>query len=55
MQNLSRESEMDDQETFGELDMRIALIRENLRELVEQAAACSGAAGEERNADRTRS
>jgi hypothetical protein len=43
---------MNDNETLGELDIRIALIRENLRELVEQAAAYSGAADEERAADR---
>jgi hypothetical protein len=30
-----------------ELDERIAILRENLRELVEQAAAYSGAADEE--------
>ena len=33
--------------TLAELDQRIADIRENLRELVEQAAAFSGAADEE--------
>ena len=43
---------MNDNETLGELDMHIAAIRENLRELIEQAAAYSGAADEERNADR---
>ena len=43
---------MNDNATLGELEMRIAAIRENLRELFEQAAACSGAASEERNADR---
>ena len=39
-------------ETLGELEIRIALIRENLNELVEQAAAYSGAADEELAADR---
>jgi hypothetical protein len=43
---------MSDSETLGELDGRIAIIRENLRDLIEQAAAYSGAADEERNADR---
>ena len=43
---------MNGNETLGELDIRIAIIRENLRELIEQAAAYSGAADEERNADR---
>jgi hypothetical protein len=39
---------MDDrQPNIAELDARIAEIRENLRELVEQAAAYSGAADEE--------
>ena len=31
----------------AEIDERIAVVRENLRELVEQAAAYSGAADEE--------
>jgi hypothetical protein len=44
--------EMTDNETLGELEIRIALIRENLNELVEQAAAYSGAADEELAADR---
>jgi len=43
---------MADPETLAELDQRIAIIRDNLRELVEQAAAYSGAADESRNADR---
>jgi hypothetical protein len=43
---------MNGNETLGELDARIAAIQENLRELIEQAAAYSGAADEERNADR---
>jgi hypothetical protein len=43
---------MNDNETLDELEIRIALIRENLNELVEQAAAYSGAADEERAADR---
>lgn len=33
--------------TLVELDQRIAAIRENIRELVEQAAAFSGAADDE--------
>ena len=39
-------------EEIAELDQRIAVVRENLRGLVEQAAAYSGAADESRNADR---
>jgi hypothetical protein len=35
-----------------ELDERIAAIRENIRELTEQAAAYSGAEDETRTADR---
>jgi len=35
------------QPTVAEIDARIAVVRENLRELVEQAAAYSGAASEE--------
>jgi len=38
--------------SLAELDTRIAILRANLRELVEQAAAYSGAADEARNADR---
>ena len=43
---------MPDAATLAELDAAIAVIRDNLRELVEQAAAYSGAADEARNADR---
>ena len=43
---------MNDNETLGELENRIALIRENLNELVEQATAYSGAADEQLAADR---
>jgi hypothetical protein len=38
--------------TLAELDGRIAAIRENLRELAEQAAADSGAGHEDLNAAR---
>ena len=38
--------------TIAELDQRIALIRRNLTELIEQAAAFSGAGDEARVADR---
>jgi hypothetical protein len=41
-----------DPATLAELDNRIAILRANLRELVEQAAAYSGAADEGRTADR---
>jgi hypothetical protein len=37
---------------LAEIEGRIQLVEDNLRQLVEQAAAYSGAADEERNADR---
>jgi hypothetical protein len=43
---------MTDTATLAELNTRIAAIRENIRELIEQAAAYSGAADEERTSDR---
>ena len=43
---------MADPEAIADLDQRIAVLRDNLRELVEQAAAYSGAADEARTADR---
>ena len=38
--------------SLKDIDERIAVVRENIRELIEQAAAFSGAEDEERNADR---
>jgi uncharacterized small protein (DUF1192 family) len=38
--------------SLAELDHRIAILRDNLRQLVEQAAAASGSQNEERIADR---
>ena len=43
---------MTDDATLTELNTRIAAIRENIRELIEQASAYSGAADQERTADR---
>ncbi|HLC09169.1 MAG TPA: hypothetical protein VJK06_07780 [Methyloceanibacter sp.] len=43
---------MVDQAALNEIDKRIQIVEDNLRQLVEQAAAYSGAADEERNADR---
>jgi hypothetical protein len=43
---------MTDPERLSELDRRIAVVRENIRVLIEQAAAYSGAEDEARNADR---
>jgi hypothetical protein len=36
----------------SDLANRIAIVRDNIRQITEQAAAQSGAADEERNADR---
>jgi len=38
--------------SLQEIDERIAMTRENIREITEQATAISGAADEARNADR---
>jgi len=38
--------------TLEEIDRRIAIARDNIRQLIEQAAAFSGAEDEDRNADR---
>ena len=43
---------MADQAALAEIERRIQIVEDNLRELMEQAAAYSGAADEERNADR---
>ena len=37
---------------LAEIDERLAVVRDNLRQLVEQAAAFSGAGDEERMSDR---
>jgi hypothetical protein len=49
---LRRGGIMADPARLAELDQHIAAVRENIRILTEQAAAYSGAADEERNADR---
>jgi hypothetical protein len=38
--------------SLAEIDRRLAIVRDNIRQLIEQAAAFSGAEDEERNADR---
>jgi hypothetical protein len=43
---------MADTEELAELDRRIEILRDNLRQLVEQGAAFSGAEDEQRNAER---
>ncbi|MCJ7528495.1 MAG: hypothetical protein MUO37_10395 [Methyloceanibacter sp.] len=43
---------MADATALAEIDRRIQLVEDNLRQLVEQAAAYSGAADEERSANR---
>jgi hypothetical protein len=41
-----------DPAALADVEKRIQIVEDNLRQLVEQAAAYSGAADEERNADR---
>ena len=43
---------MVDQAALADIERRIQIVEDNLRDLIEQAAAYSGAADEERNADR---
>jgi hypothetical protein len=43
---------MADNGALKDVEKRIQIVEDNLRELMEQAAAYSGAADEERNADR---
>ena len=43
---------MDSTLSLSELNDRIAILRDNLRQLAEQAAGSSGAADEERTSDR---
>jgi uncharacterized small protein (DUF1192 family) len=38
--------------SLAELEQRIAIVRDNIRQLIEQAAALSGAEDEDRSADR---
>jgi hypothetical protein len=38
--------------SLDQLEDRIAILRDNIRQLIEQSAADSGAANEARNADR---
>ena len=38
--------------SLPEIEDRIAIVRDNIRQLIEQAAALSGAEDEDRNADR---
>ena len=49
---LQRERAPMSEPSITELDERITIIRQNLSELMEQAAAYSGAGDENRNADR---
>jgi CYTH domain-containing protein len=43
---------MSDSASLQEIERRIQIVEDNLRQLAEQAAAYSGAADEARNADR---
>jgi predicted RNA-binding protein len=47
-----KEAVMADSAKLEDVERRIQIVEDNLRELIEQAAAYSGAADEERNADR---
>jgi hypothetical protein len=38
--------------SLSEIEQRIAVVRQNINDLIEQAAAYSGGADEDRNADR---
>lgn len=38
--------------SLAQIDQRIAILRDNIRQLIEQSAAYSGAADEDLNADR---
>jgi enolase len=38
--------------SLAEIERRMAIVRDNIRQLIEQAAANSGAGDEDRNADR---
>jgi uncharacterized small protein (DUF1192 family) len=53
-QSSTKENMMTNGSTLSlpELEDRIAIVRDNIRQLIEQAAAFSGAEDEERNADR---
>jgi hypothetical protein len=42
----------DSSPSLAELERRLAIVRDNIRQLIEQAAANSGADDENRNADR---
>jgi hypothetical protein len=43
---------MEDKAALDEIDRKIQIVEDNLRDLIEQAAAFSGAADEERAAER---
>lgn len=43
---------MADDMSLSQIDQRIAILRDNIRQLIEQAAADSGAGDEALNADR---
>lgn len=47
-----RETTLADDMSLSQIDQRIAILRDNIRQLIEQAAADSGAADEALNADR---
>ncbi|MBX3553627.1 MAG: hypothetical protein KIT85_02130 [Pseudolabrys sp.] len=46
------EAALADDMSLAQIDQRIAILRDNIRQLIEQSAAYSGAADEDLNADR---
>lgn len=50
--NQQMETALADDMSLAQIDQRIAILRDNIRQLIEQSAAYSGAADEDLNADR---
>jgi len=50
--NQQMEAVLADDMSLAQIDQRIAILRDNIRQLIEQSAAYSGAADEDLNADR---
>jgi len=50
--NQQMEAALADDMSLAQIDQRIAILRDNIRQLIEQSAAYSGAADEDLNADR---
>lgn len=50
--NQQMEAALADDMSLAQIDQRIAILRDNIRQLIEQSATYSGAADEDLNADR---